>query len=106
MPGMCIEIPKGKASGTGSMGSLCRKDMHQTGQEIQASGIYRVSHGEHRLPSEVELIAGNRFPRCGKCGNPVTFELLRDAPSPLKRSNVVVHEMTARERRVDEKRAA
>ena len=76
--------------------------MQETGQEVPSSGIYRVVHSEHKLPSEVVLIAGNRFPRCGKCANAVEFELVKAAPH-FGATNVVVHEISARER---ERRAA
>jgi hypothetical protein len=72
--------------------------MHETGQEVPSSGIYRVVHAEHKLPTEVMLIAGNRFPRCGKCANAVRFELVKQAPH-LGSTNVVVHEISVREKR-------
>lgn len=72
--------------------------MQETGQEVPKSGVYRVVHAEHRLPREVVLIAGNKFPRCGKCAIVVSFELIRTLPSGTEQSNVVVHEMTARDR--------
>jgi len=49
----------------------------RTGQEIQQSGIYKVTHEEHRLPHEVTLIRNEIFPPCCKCKNEVLFELLR-----------------------------
>ena len=77
--------------------------MHQTGQEVPQSGIYRVQHEAHRLPHEVALIAGNKFPRCGKCSKAVQFELLKAEPNMAARANVIVHEITARERDEDER---
>lgn len=76
--------------------------MHETGQEVPNSGIYRVLHSQHRLPEEVVLIAGNKFPRCGKCANAVKFELAKPAPH-FGATNVVVHELSAYDR---ERRAA
>jgi hypothetical protein len=35
-----------------------------------------VVHREHRLPHEVTLLKDEQFPRCCKCNNSVTFELL------------------------------
>jgi hypothetical protein len=81
---------------------VCRKVMNETGQEVPSSGIYRVVHAEHRLPTEVVLIAGNKFPRCGKCANAVEFELIKPAPH-FGATNVVVHQISARE---SERRAA
>ena len=72
--------------------------MQETGQEVPNSGVYRVEHAEHRLPREVVLIAGNKFPRCGKCTAAVNFELIRPIPSRAEQLNVVVHEITARDR--------
>ena len=71
--------------------------MNVTGQEVPSSGIYRVFHGEHRLPKELVLIAGNKFPRCGKCSNAVRFELVKTSPRLGRHSNVVVHEISARD---------
>ena len=49
----------------------------KTGQVVPHSGIYQVSHNEHRLPHEVTLLRANAFPPCSKCGNNVVFRLLR-----------------------------
>jgi hypothetical protein len=53
---------------------------YKTGQQIPDSGIYKVTHQQHRLPHEVTLIKGETFPRCAKCGDMVTFELVHSAP--------------------------
>ena len=53
----------------------------RTGCAVPDSGIYRVTHAEHRLPAEVTLIQNQSFPRCSKCNDPVYFGLLRSAPS-------------------------
>jgi len=52
-------------------------EQFKTGQVVPHSGIYQVSHSEHRLPHEVTLLRGNSFPPCSKCGNNVVFRLLR-----------------------------
>ncbi len=49
---------------------------HKTGSVIPASGIYRVYHDAHRLPHEVTLIEGYKFPRCQKCSSSVEFEAI------------------------------
>lgn len=49
----------------------------KTGEVVPHSGIYKVSHAEHRLPHEVTLLRANPFPPCARCGNSVTFRLLR-----------------------------
>ncbi|HET6933657.1 MAG TPA: hypothetical protein VFI72_02385 [Candidatus Angelobacter sp.] len=47
---------------------------------VAESGIYRVIHGAHRLPHSVTLFLGDIFPRCAKCADLVTFELLHGVP--------------------------
>lgn len=49
----------------------------ETGSLIPASGTYRVIHAAHRLPSEVSLVRGEKFPRCAKCSEAVIFQLVR-----------------------------
>lgn len=49
----------------------------RTEEIIPASGIYRVYHSAHRLPHEVTLLKGERFPKCQKCSDTVTFKLVR-----------------------------
>src|SRR6266404_6826673 len=49
----------------------------KTGTVISNSGIYRVHHSAHRLPHEVTLLKGEKFPRCQKCQDAVTFKLVR-----------------------------
>jgi|SRR5690242_121359 len=53
----------------------------ETGETIKESGIYRVHHLQHRLPHEVTLLQGQKFPRCAKCNDGVRFELVTAAPS-------------------------
>src|SRR5713101_2146439 len=49
----------------------------KTGQVVPQSGIYHVTHSEHRLPHEVTMLRAATFPPCSKCGNDVQFKLLR-----------------------------
>jgi len=49
----------------------------KTGQSVPQSGIYRVTHSDHRLPHEVTLLRAQEFPPCSKCGVKVKFKLLR-----------------------------
>lgn len=46
-------------------------------QGIGDNGVYRVHHVQHGLPSEVALRAGQTFPTCSKCNEPVRYELIR-----------------------------
>jgi hypothetical protein len=48
-----------------------------TDEIIPHSGIYRVFHQKHRLPHEVTLLRDERFPKCAKCQDAVSFELVR-----------------------------
>jgi hypothetical protein len=50
------------------------------GDKILESGIYRVFHGNHRLPHEVTLLRDQLFPKCVKCEDSVYFEMVRSAP--------------------------
>jgi hypothetical protein len=36
-----------------------------------------VTHAAHRLPHEVTLLKGEKFPKCQKCSDAVTFKLIR-----------------------------
>jgi hypothetical protein len=66
----------------------------RNGQTIPESGIYRVSHSEHRLPHEVTLLRNQPFPDCAKCGEEVTFEAIRLAPQLSARDgDIVIHEL-------------
>ena len=56
------------------------KAIYRAGEPIPESGIYKVSHSEHRLPHEVTLLHGQRFPRCEKCGELVKFGLVKVVP--------------------------
>jgi len=44
------------------------------------TGVYRVAHAQHRLPHEVVVLRGDRFPKCAKCSEAVSFELFYSAP--------------------------
>ena len=44
------------------------------------TGVYRVSHTQHRLPHEAVILRGDRFPRCAKCTGAVSFALFYSAP--------------------------
>ena len=59
---------------------------------VRTSGIYRATHGDHRLAHEVTLLAGQKFPPCKVCGRAVRFELVREA-APSFHFRVVVHQL-------------
>jgi hypothetical protein len=51
-----------------------------SGNVVPDSGIYLVTHPDHRLPHEVTLLRDQKFPTCAKCDNAVSFELVQAAP--------------------------
>ena len=51
--------------------------LHHPGQTVERSGVYRVVHSRHRMPHEVTMIEGEKFPRCRKCE--VRYELVHGA---------------------------
>jgi len=65
----------------------------KTEDEIPQSGIYRVIHAEHRLPHEVTLLQGEKFPRCAKCNSAVEFQTVYAAPDAFedRRGKIVLH---------------
>jgi hypothetical protein len=67
----------------------------KTGTLIPQSGIYKVIHGEHRLPHEVILFQDEQFPRCSKCRDKVSFELVYPAVEVRadRSFRVLVHEL-------------
>jgi hypothetical protein len=68
--------------------------MYRTGQAVPESGIYRISHGEHRLPHEVTLLKDQLFPRCCKCAELVVFEPVALAPTTVeRRGHIVLYEL-------------
>lgn len=56
------------------------EEVLKTGAVAPETGIYRVVHTGHRLPHEVVILQGQRFPRCSKCTSSVLFELAHAAP--------------------------
>lgn len=68
-----------------------------TGACISETGIYRVIHDQHRLPHEVILFEGERFPRCSRCNDRVRFVMVYPAAEVhADRSfRVVVNELPA-----------
>jgi hypothetical protein len=63
----------------------------RAGDEVPESGIYRVTHQEHRVPHEVTLIQGERFPPCQKCDGAVSFKMVRSVPRLSDTGLMVLH---------------
>jgi hypothetical protein len=70
-----------------------KRHFHFTDEVVPATGIYTVYHAEHRLPHEVIVIAGDKFPRCAKCGVSVKFALVRIALAGFEHHPVRVYEL-------------
>ncbi len=62
------------------MSKRAAKQIFKTGETVLESGIYKVTHAEHRLPHEVTLLKGAEFPRCSKCKEAVSFTVVALAP--------------------------
>lgn len=69
--------PNGKIHIVRSASNEVQNQIFYSEQGIGESGVYRVHHDQHGLPSEVTLRAGQTFPGCSKCSEPVRFELVR-----------------------------
>lgn len=49
------------------------------GQQVPLSGIYLVSHHDHREAHEAVVLEGGVFPNCRECDTKVRYRLLRSA---------------------------
>ncbi len=67
---------------------------YETGAIVPVTGIYLVVHSAHRLPHEVVVVEGHRFPKCQKCGDSVWFELLHRAADLFQHLTNVVYELS------------
>lgn len=74
-----------------------RSDMgrkaYETGSIVPETGIYRVVHVAHRLPHEVVIVKGERFPRCAGCADAVLFDLIHAAPDLYGHVTYKVYEL-------------
>ena len=78
----CSSTPRGERMKYKSKVTVMAKRTNlRTGCTVPESGIYRVSHSLHRLPEEVTLLADQDFPRCSRCIEPVSYELVRSDPA-------------------------
>jgi hypothetical protein len=60
-----------------------------TGELVPKTGIYKVEHRAHRLMPEVALLQGQRFPRCSRCSNDVTYTFLPGKRPPAEWTVVI-----------------
>ncbi len=63
------------------------KRLHQPGERVPKTGIYKVLHHVHREPHEVVLRLADRFPFCQQCGPQVRFELVHAAHELTERAD-------------------
>jgi hypothetical protein len=78
---------------------------YQTGHEVVDSGIYRVTHAQHRLPHTVTICKGETFPRCAKCNGHVTFELVHEAECGFSYEPIHVYELQPLQEEVEAREA-
>ena len=57
---------------------------YRPGELVPESGVYRVTHDEHRLMHEAMLLVGSKFPVCKRCNRSVRFELRRAVKNPTQ----------------------
>jgi hypothetical protein len=70
-----------------------KRHLDSTDEVVPTTGIYTVHHAEHRLPHDVILNAGDKFPRCSKCGIVVTFALVREDLAGFAHNPVHIYEL-------------
>lgn len=49
------------------------------GEVVPVTGIYGVTHYQHRMPHEVFAKKGDTFPVCRRCNSRVSFTLIQPA---------------------------
>jgi len=52
---------------------------YRVGDTAPMSGLYEVTHYQHRFPHRVTLLRGDQFPTCSRCGARVAFALAEAA---------------------------
>jgi hypothetical protein len=65
----------------------------EDGQVVLATGIYRILHAAHTLPSEVALRKNDRFPSCSQCTDTVVFELIVALPNLFLGTGFGIYEL-------------
>ncbi len=51
------------------------------GDVCTRTGVFRVMHYQHRVPHDVVVYFGDRFPTCHKCGTRVRFQQILSSDS-------------------------
>ena len=65
-------------------GPMVLNKKYRPGERVPESGVYRVTHDEHRLMHEATLLARDLFPLCKQCKRQVRFELRRAIKNPIQ----------------------
>ena len=77
--------------------------LYKSGDRVPVGGIYEVSHTEHRVPHEVTLLKGQKFPPCACCGNHVRFKVIRKVNAlNERRERIILNVLPVMEDAVDE----
>lgn len=58
-------------------GASKAEQLFQPGEEAPESGVYAVTHEQHREKHSATIFKGECFPQCARCGRNVRFLLLR-----------------------------
>jgi len=58
---------------------MSAEKIYRSGEAVPCTGLYRVSHYQHRMPHDAVLRHGEVFPACNKCGERVMFRLFTNA---------------------------
>jgi hypothetical protein len=53
--------------------------LYRPGEHAPVTGIYRVTHAEHRAPHRAIVLRGEVFPLCRTCKDAVTFTVAHQA---------------------------
>ncbi len=60
---------------------MSAEKIYRSGETVTCTGLYRVSHYQHRMPHDAVLRKSEIFPACNKCGAKVVFRLSASAES-------------------------
>jgi hypothetical protein len=60
-------------------GNAMAEKKYRPGEQVPASGVYLVTHVDHRPEHAVTLLENEKFPPCSTCGDQVRFRLEQPA---------------------------
>ena len=70
---------------------MSAEKIYRSGETVPCTGLYRVSHYQHRMPHDAVLRKSEIFPACNKCGEKVVFRLSTSAEPIGNDQDFVVH---------------